>query len=216
MPVGIYPRKKYQRTCSECTGKYLGYNRDVRCPACQVIKNKVIKQECRKRWRASHPEKYKAQKAKDDKRYRDRNQERLKEQSRAHYKEHRDEYFERQKRWNALNPDRLKLIKHKWDVNNPDAVHRNRVHRRARSKAAEGEHTYQQWLDVKKIFDNTCPMCFRSEPQITLTVDHKIPLSKGGTNFIDNIQPLCKPCNSSKHTKIWFASCPYVPDSCFV
>lgn len=31
-----------------------------------------------------------------------------------------------------------------------------------------------------------------------LTIDHVVPLSRGGTNDIDNLQTLCKPCNSSK------------------
>lgn len=34
-----------------------------------------------------------------------------------------------------------------------------------------------------------------------LTPDHVVPLSRGGTNYIDNIQPLCGPCNSQKHAK---------------
>ena len=35
-----------------------------------------------------------------------------------------------------------------------------------------------------------------------LTVDHIVPVSLGGKNTIDNLQPLCLTCNSKKHNKI--------------
>jgi 5-methylcytosine-specific restriction endonuclease McrA len=44
--------------------------------------------------------------------------------------------------------------------------------------------------------------CLCCDKRRKLTADHVIPVSKGGTSDISNIQPLCQPCNSSKGAKI--------------
>ena len=74
---------------------------------------------------------------------------------------------------------------------------------RALKKEAIGSFTLAEWELLKKQYGNRCPLCREEEPAITLTIDHIIPLSKGGSNYIENIQPLCKPCNSKKHTGIF-------------
>jgi 5-methylcytosine-specific restriction endonuclease McrA len=73
--------------------------------------------------------------------------------------------------------------------------------RRARIQQAGGEFTSREWKKLCKRYDYTCLCCGKREPEIKLTVDHVIPLSAGGTNSIDNIQPLCISCNASKGTR---------------
>lgn len=85
--------------------------------------------------------------------------------------------------------------------------------RRALQNGFGGEFTKEQWQNLKKTFNYTCPICKRKEPEITLTVDHIIPLVKWKKfteknivsykwNDIENIQPLCGSCNSKKWSKI--------------
>lgn len=63
------------------------------------------------------------------------------------------------------------------------------MNRRVRKKSAEGHFTEEEWKLLKRQYHHRCPSCGKSEPQIVLTIDHVIPLTKGGTNWIWNIQP---------------------------
>lgn len=74
---------------------------------------------------------------------------------------------------------------------------------RALKKGVDGSFTLIEWELLKKQYGHRCPICNRNEPNIKLTIDHIIPLSRGGSNYIENIQPLCQSCNVKKHTKIF-------------
>ncbi|MFH2043350.1 MAG: HNH endonuclease signature motif containing protein [Acidobacteriota bacterium] len=43
-----------------------------------------------------------------------------------------------------------------------------------------------------------CKMCGRSKDEVSLHVDHIIPVAKGGTDEIDNLAALCSDCNIGK------------------
>lgn len=58
-----------------------------------------------------------------------------------------------------------------------------------------------------KVFERdnyTCQMCGRSHHHdgVKLEVDHKIPVSRGGSDNISNLQTLCFECNRGKSDKI--------------
>lgn len=48
-----------------------------------------------------------------------------------------------------------------------------------------------------------CRECGLSKEETSLEIDHIIPVAKGGTNDIDNLQTLCRQCNRMKHTDEW-------------
>jgi len=75
-----------------------------------------------------------------------------------------------------------------------------------RKRGAIGSHTLEEWENLKKKYNNCCAKCGMQEPFTNqwyqfLTEDHITPVSKGGTNFIKNIQPLCHKCNCIKQDK---------------
>lgn len=49
-----------------------------------------------------------------------------------------------------------------------------------------------------RVFDLFGNQCLRCRSYDDICIDHVIPLSKGGANSIDNMQPLCRACNTSK------------------
>ncbi len=77
------------------------------------------------------------------------------------------------------------------------------IHENSRSKAAgvPGTFTGAEFYALCLRNGFRCLMCGKRFRPTGLTADHIVPISKGGVNFISNIQPLCGRCNSSKGTK---------------
>lgn len=69
--------------------------------------------------------------------------------------------------------------------------------RRQRMKEARQKrrHTKAEWEALVKVCGNKCVRC---EYQGSLVKDHIIPIYQGGSDGIDNIQPMCGFCNGSK------------------
>lgn len=83
----------------------------------------------------------------------------------------------------------------RWVKKNPERMAHLKARRDARQKNAEGSHTFEEWQKLKANFKNKCAECKEQKP---LTKDHIKPLSAGGSDYIENIQPLCRNCNSRK------------------
>jgi len=72
----------------------------------------------------------------------------------------------------------------------------NRANRSERLTAGRkiNTHTVSEWEEMKEYFKG----CVRCGSDESIVKDHIIPLYQGGSDGIENLQPLCKKCNSSK------------------
>jgi 5-methylcytosine-specific restriction endonuclease McrA len=146
--------------------------------------------------------------------WRARNKDRVAELNREFYETNRDErleyhrqyrqanreYFKKeQDKFREENPDYHRLYMRKWSHANPDKIRALGNRRRAFKMGRSTSFTAAEWGALKEHYHYMCLRCGRREPEIKLTADHVVPISKGGAARIDNIQPLCKACNSAKH-----------------
>ena len=70
-----------------------------------------------------------------------------------------------------------------------------KVLRTERAKARELRKT--RWWQ-QKTASGTCYYCGRKVGYASLTMDHVVPLARGGRSTKDNIVPCCKECNTRK------------------
>jgi len=110
----------------------------------------------------------------------------------------------RRKEWLEKNRERLKeYFRLKAQEPKRKEQHKVQTHkRRAIIKNLTEHFTLSEWEELKKKWNYTCLACGKREPEIKLSPDHIIPLSQGGKNTINNIQPLCLECNLRKNKKI--------------
>jgi len=144
----------------------------------------------------------------------------------AYQKAHRSEQYEHLKKWRKNNPEKSReagrrqyaeniehrrAVKNAWKLQNPEAIKSalERYRLQHLPKMAEKAHKYRarkrsngvyqvSEKELIKLYSSPCIACGTTE---RVTVDHIIPIVRGGRHSIGNLQPLCLSCNSSKNAK---------------
>ena len=182
--------------------------------------NKIYKKNYQKKWRENHKEYI----AKQKKQYNQEHKEHI-AKTKKQYRQDNKEYFSRyHKQWCKDNPDYAKQyrqehkehyveIRKQWRKDNPDytkryyqtpigkasrkAVDHNR---RILEKGLTKETVQQVYEDnIKKYGTLTCILCNKSIKFGKDSLEHLMPLSRGGTNDYDNLGIAHRSCNSQKH-----------------
>jgi len=116
---------------------------------------------------------------------------------RESFERHGDVYLQRQREKYAADPEKTLAANRAWAKANPEKaalVHRIKRQR----KRAAGTLSTADWRSVLAAYGSACLCCGSDDPP---TIDHVVPLSRGGSNTVDNVQPLCNGCNMRKATK---------------
>lgn len=121
---------------------------------------------------------------------------------------HRLDYI---KKWQLSNKEKMSIyyskrehsaLRKEWKSSNRNRILSYASKRRALGLKNGGSFSGAEWLVLKLKYGNKCLCCSRVEPDIILQPDHVIPISRGGSGEILNIQPLCGTCNRTKNVKI--------------
>lgn len=118
------------------------------------------------------------------KRYHQEHLDQVHEQQRQQYQEQREQRIAHQRQY--LRTEKGRLV---------DKAHRHK--RKAQKRASEGFYTAQQLQEQFQRQKGKCYYCKAKFGKI-YHVDHVVPLSKGGTNEINNIVLACPTCNMRK------------------
>lgn len=119
------------------------------------------------------------------------------------------EHPERKRVYNLLyrtqHAEDLRAYRRQWRHANPATIQAYQARRRAaKRQAPRNDLTPVQWAEIKAAYDHRCVYCGKKFQR--LTMDHIVPLSKGGEHTVSNVVPACRRCNSRKS-----AGAPLVP-----
>lgn len=156
----------------------------------------VCKREAYAIWAVDNVEKIKRK----DREYSKKNREKKTAYRREWIKNNREADRAKSRQWAKDNPEKARARLTAWKKANPDKVRENHVKRRARKNGADGAFTAKQLVELLAKQKGKCTICFCSIKN-GYHVDHIKPLALGGSNWISNIQLLCRTCNLTKSSK---------------
>lgn len=105
--------------------------------------------------------------------------------NRAYYQKNKARIKAATAKWAADNPERMKVIRA-----------RNRIKRRV--KVCDKSITV---FKIRERDDNICQLCNKSCTPETESIDHIIPVTRGGQHVWDNVQLAHRTCNAQKNNR---------------
>lgn len=131
--------------------------------------------------------------------WRKNNNNKIKQIRKKYYKKYKEIILAKHKKYVQDNKRSVRAREALWHKLHPENKRAKMARRRAREKNAPGLCSKDQLKARWDYYGGKCWMCGKDAN----TVEHVIPLSKGGSNWPANLRPACKMCNSKKSDKNW-------------
>jgi 5-methylcytosine-specific restriction endonuclease McrA len=128
------------------------------------------------------------------------NREKIAARSKAYGDADRTKRLATLNKWKAANRDHVNELSRSWKARNPEKRRTTDRNFRAKRASAEGKHTATDIKRIRETQRDCCAYC-RKRLGGCGQVDHIIPLSRGGTNWPNNLQLTCASCNVRKYAK---------------
>jgi 5-methylcytosine-specific restriction endonuclease McrA len=161
----------------------------------QLPERKARARELRAAWELRNKDKV----AVSRQRHKAKHREAIREKDAVYRAVRRDQDSARTRAWYLANREHVAELARKRHEAEPEARRAKKHNRRAKVSLAGGSCSPTEWGKILKRYNHTCPGCGETEEK--LTVDHVVPVALGGTSNPDNLQPLCRRCNSRKGKK---------------
>lgn len=104
------------------------------------------------------------------------------------------------RRWHHANPEKTREKRQRWQAANPELIRMYEQRRRSLKKAQFVEDVHP--LVLLELDDGVCGICGKDVDPADFTIDHMVPLSKGGEHSYFNTQVAHPRCNFSKGGKL--------------
>jgi 5-methylcytosine-specific restriction endonuclease McrA len=108
------------------------------------------------------------------------------------------------RRYIEQNPEKVKESRKKYAQANPEKRRLWYHNRRARTAGNGGTYTHEELSALFEKQNGRCLYCgelLYASFDKQIHIDHKIPISRGGSNYIENIALSCADCNTRKFNK---------------
>lgn len=104
----------------------------------------------------------------------------------------------------AANPEKIRTQNRKYRESNPFGVAVTVARQRAEEFGVVSTLTTEEWKEVVKIHEYICHVCgervsLEINSPLRISLDHVVPLSRGGDNTKENVLPAHRRCNQSRN-----------------